>query len=158
MVPGEGPTEGGMVVGEAPGFQEVKHGRPFIGPSGNFLFTYLASLGITRDKLYITNVVKEIPLDESHKVRRPTEKEILTWATLLTVEITEVAPKAILCLGRTAVNHLMMGDHTTVDFGDNDGYYFAAWHPSFLLNGASGIEDARQVWLEQLRPFAEALA
>ena len=155
MVPGEGPHGGGMIVGEAPGRTEVKLNRPFVGAAGNYLWNALGQLGVLREEVYVTNVVKEMPLDSSGRIRRPYQDEIDAWASYLSTELVEVAPVAVLCLGRTAVDHLMMGH---LEFGKNDGYYYAAWHPSFFLHGANGDPDAPNVWLEtHLRPWAEAL-
>src|SRR5690348_14056798 len=58
-VPGEGPPDAEvMFIGEAPGYHENVQGRPFVGPSGHFLDELLASIGLRRDQVFITNVVK----------------------------------------------------------------------------------------------------
>jgi DNA polymerase len=144
-----------MIVGEAPGAREEEAGRPFVGPAGALLDTALQALGVRRDECYVTNVVKEVPRRSDGKIRAPYDMEIEAWAGLLAVEIVELAPEAILLLGkRTAVRHLA----PELEPGQNDGYYFAAWHPSYLLHGANGLENAREIWLDgHLRPWAERL-
>ena len=58
-VPGEGPEDAEiMFIGEAPGFHEDQQGRPFVGAAGQFLEELLESIGLTRDDVYITNVIK----------------------------------------------------------------------------------------------------
>src|SRR5689334_11228966 len=58
-VPGEGPSDAEiMFIGEGPGYHEDMQGRPFVGPSGRFLEELLASIGLRRDQVFITNVVK----------------------------------------------------------------------------------------------------
>lgn len=155
MVAGFGPKNArGMIVGEAPGFKEAEVGRPFVGASGALLDVALNALGVRRDECYVTNVVKEVPVNSEGKIRKPMLVEIQAWASLLATEISEVAPVAILLLGGTARIALA----PELSAGENDGHYFCAWHPSFLLHGGGTIEDAREVWLEsQLRPWAEAL-
>jgi len=153
MVPGVGPSDAkGMVIGEAPGFEEEKLHEPFVGKSGQHLFLHLGALGLRRAELYVTNVVKEMPLDEVGKIRRPTEREINRWSTFLGIEISSVAPVAILCLGRTAMDHLMPEG---TKFGERFGSYYSAWHPAHLL-----YHDEPELllrWIDQLRPFAEAV-
>jgi DNA polymerase len=141
-----------MVVGEAPGFEEEKAGEPFVGKSGQLLWMHLGALGLRKGDLYVTNVVKEIPLDEQGKIRRPTEVECIRWSSFLGVEIASVAPVALLCLGRTATDALMPQDTKA---GERFGSYFAAWHPAHLLYHDE--PDLKLQWIEQLRPFAEAV-
>lgn len=155
MVAGEGPKDArGMIVGEAPGFQEVEQGRPFVGKSGRLLDTALKALGVPREEVYITNVVKDIPLNSEQRVRRPYPEEIDAWNTMLAIEITEVAPLGILCLGRVAVDHLMgLG----TGFGDQSGTYYSAWHPAYVLRQQDNI-DVFGIWIdEQMRPWADVV-
>lgn len=72
-VPGEGDPEADiMFVGEAPGAQEDREGRPFVGASGKFLGEMLESIGLTREQVFITNIVKFRPPDN----RDPSKEEI----------------------------------------------------------------------------------
>ena len=156
-VPGQGPPNAaGMIVGEAPGFEEEKQHVPFVGQSGQFLFLHLGALGLRRENLYVTNVVKAVPLDSAGRIRKPNEREIGAWQAFLDIEIQNVAPKAILCLGRTAVDHLMPKG---TQFGEHWEAHFAAWHPAHLLydEDPESNHKKRLTWVDQLMPFAEAV-
>lgn len=162
MVPGIGPQPSlGMIVGEAPGRKETRDGRPFVGRAGKLLETALRACGVSRDEVYITNVVKELPLDSEDRIRRPYPAEIAAWLPILQGEIENTAPAAILALGRTATSTLIPlsdpDDAEVIPFGSKIGNIYTAWHPSFLLHGANGNEPAYEDWLEQIRPWAEAL-
>lgn len=156
MVPGEGPQPClAMIVGEAPGKTEVAQGRPFVGSSGQSLETALRALGLSREDCYITNVVKEMPLDASGRIRRPYADEIVAWAPILVGEIENTAPRSILALGRTAVGALTGLPADEVPFGSKIGNVYTAWHPAYLLyRHERGMEAA---WLNQIRPWAASL-
>ena len=156
-VPGQGPPDAkGMIVGEAPGFEEKKQLAPFVGNSGQFLFTILTGLSLRREDLYVTNVVKDVPVDSAGRIRKPNEREILAWSPLLAYEIETHAPAAVLCLGRTAVDQLMTPGTA---FGNQEGTFFSAWHPAHLLYEENPERDNEKMleWIQQLRPFAEAV-
>jgi len=73
-VPGEGPVDADiMFVGEGPGFHEDRQGRPFVGQAGRFLEELIGSIGLSRDQVYITNVVKYRP--PNNREPTPQEKE-----------------------------------------------------------------------------------
>ena len=147
-VPGEGPVPSErMIIGEAPGSKEVEMGRPFVGKSGILLGTALKELGLRRDDIYVTNVVKFHPQDESSKTRPPTFKEC-SWAyhNELMEEITRVRPAKSLALGKTAQR---WGGVPGV------GIMVKAWHPAYVLRNGGYGSDVYKLWFEQLRPFAE---
>ena len=99
-VPGEGsPTAQLMFIGEGPGFQEDKQGRPFVGPSGKFFTELLASIGLRREDVFITNMVKCRPPDN----RDPYPGEITSCSKYLDEQIRLIRPKAIVTLGRHAL-------------------------------------------------------
>lgn len=164
MVPGEGPQPAlGMIVGEAPGRQEIAEGRPFVGRAGKLLDTALRAAGVSRDKVFVTNVVKELPLDSERRIRRPFSEEIEAWRPILEGEIQNTAPAAILALGRTAAGTLT-GLEGTIPWGSKIGNVYVAWHPSYCLRrGATSAfptfyhSTVMGEWLEQIRPWAEAL-
>ena len=161
MVAGEGPQPAkGMIVGEAPGKKETEAGRPFVGPSGRLLDSVLNALGVRRDECYITNVVKEWPLDSDGRTRAPYQEEIDAWLPILEGEIEHTAPVAILSLGRPATNALIPlsdpDDWNVIPFGSKVGNIYTAWHPAFLLHTGRHPERMEE-WLEQVRPWAEAL-
>lgn len=148
----------GVIVGEAPGREEEKAGRPFVGPSGRLLDTALAALGVPRGSVYVTNVVKFWPRDLDGKTRRPLEEEIEEWMPLLEEEILNAAPVCVLALGATAFRALTGSDERAPwgVYGDYDGLHLVpAWHPSYVLRSGKYGEQAQ--WLEQLRTWARKL-
>lgn len=100
-VPGEGSVDAKlMLVGEAPGAQEDKLGRPFVGASGKFLEEMLASIGLKRDDVYITNIVKFRPPSN----RDPFQEEIEACLPYLLGQIKIIQPELIIFLGRHSMN------------------------------------------------------
>ncbi len=96
-VPGEGPVDAGvMFVGEAPGYYEDRQGRPFVGASGRLLERLLAGIGLTREEVFITNVVKCRPPGN----RDPLPAEIETCRPWLSRQIALIDPLVIVTLGR----------------------------------------------------------
>ncbi|RMF83330.1 MAG: uracil-DNA glycosylase [Nitrospinota bacterium] len=96
-VPGEGAEQAEiMLVGEAPGFHEDRQGRPFVGAAGRYLEELLASIGLQRQEVYITNVVKCRP----PRNRNPLAQEIAACRPYLEQQITLIRPKLIVTLGR----------------------------------------------------------
>jgi DNA polymerase len=92
-----------MLVGEAPGEREAKSGRPFVGASGRFLDELLASIGVKREDVYITNVVKDRPPEN----RDPSPAEIKLYTPLLMKQIEIIQPRVIATLGRFAMSFVM---------------------------------------------------
>jgi DNA polymerase len=96
-VPGEGPAHSEiMFIGEGPGFHENEQGRPFVGAAGRFLEELLAKIGLTREQVFICNVVKCRPPGN----REPLPEEIEACAEYLERQIRAVNPKVIVTLGR----------------------------------------------------------
>ena len=92
-----------MFVGEAPGRNEAKTGKPFCGAAGKVLDQLLAHVKLTRDSIYITNIVKDRPPEN----RDPTAKEIEVYGPFLDRQIEIVQPKVIIALGRYAMGYVM---------------------------------------------------
>lgn len=92
-----------MLIGEAPGENEAKTGRPFVGRAGQFLNELLASVGIPREEVYITNIVKDRP----PKNRDPLPEEIELYAPFLDRQIETIRPKVIATLGRFSMVYIM---------------------------------------------------
>lgn len=96
-VPGEGPaTAKIMFIGEAPGFNEDRQGRPFVGASGQFLSELLALVGLRRQDVFIANVVKHRPPNN----RDPEPDEIAACGLFLERQINVIDPRVIVTLGR----------------------------------------------------------
>jgi len=92
-----------MFIGEAPGKNEAMTGRPFCGAAGKILDELLASIGIDRKEVYITNILKDRPPDN----RDPLPAEVELYAPFLDRQIETIAPKAIIPLGRHAMSYIM---------------------------------------------------
>lgn len=156
-----------MLVGEAPGKEEVRVGRPFQGPAGKVLNELLERVGIPRQKLWITNLVKIRPFVETcrNKVNRPPRAgEIAAHADILRDEIRIIRPRVILCLGATAASALI---HPNFRVGVERGHWFpgsddsllaATYHPSYLLRlRGPDYETARDAMAaDLLRAWAQA--
>ncbi|MCB0107711.1 MAG: uracil-DNA glycosylase [Caldilineaceae bacterium] len=103
-VSGEGdPQAEIMFVGEAPGENEAKSGRPFVGASGRLLDELLAGIGLERQKVYITNIVKDRP----PKNRSPRVGEIRLYFPFLVRQIAVIQPRVIATLGRFAMDAML---------------------------------------------------
>jgi uracil-DNA glycosylase len=99
IVSGEGPAEAKvMLVGQNPGSEEAKQGRPFVGRAGRYLDDVLEKNGIDRRRLYITSVVKETTAGN----RRPTAQQISYWMPYLIGEIERVKPEIVVLMGEVA--------------------------------------------------------
>ena len=106
-VPGEGPADARvMLIGEAPGWNEDQQGRPFVGAAGKFLEELLASAGMKRDEVFITNVVKSRPPGN----RDPLPDEIAACAPYLERQIEVIDPEVIVTLGRFSMARWFPGE------------------------------------------------
>ena len=105
-VPGEGPADADiMFIGEGPGFHEDRQGRPFVGAAGQFLEELLASIGLTREDVYITNVIKCRPPGN----RDPQPNELAACSEYLDRQIASIRPQIIVTLGRFSMARYFPG-------------------------------------------------
>ena len=96
-VPGEGPSDAQiMFIGEGPGYQEDRQGRPFVGPAGRFLEELLASIGLRREDVFIANMVKCRPPNN----RDPLPSETSACSKYLDRQIELINPRLLVTLGR----------------------------------------------------------
>lgn len=103
-VPGEGSSQAKIIfVGEAPGLNEARTGRPFCGQAGNILDELLESVGIKREDVYITNIVKDRPPDN----RNPKPEEITACSFYLDRQIEEIKPEVVCALGNFSTSYVM---------------------------------------------------
>ena len=103
-VVGEGDCDANILfVGEAPGKNEAKTGKLFCGASGKFLTELIESIDLTRDKVYITNIVKDRPPEN----RDPTPEEITLYGGFLDRQIEIIQPRIIATLGRLSMDYVM---------------------------------------------------
>jgi uracil-DNA glycosylase len=158
-----------MFVGEQPGDQEDKQGRPFVGPAGRELDRALGEVGIARDDVYITNVVKHFKFEERGRRRihqTPKRFEIDACRPWLDEELRIVDPDALVLLGATAAKALLGGSfrltHHRGELLDSElaPIVTATIHPSAILRApddAARIEQ-RESFADDLRVVASALA
>lgn len=123
-----------MIVGEAPGAEEDKTGIPFVGKSGQLLNKMLLAIGISRDDVFISNVLKCRPPQN----RDPQPNEIQSCAQYLTKQLEIINPKVILALGRYAAIRLLnvtdsMGNFRKKIHSYNEIPLIVTYHPSALL-------------------------
>jgi DNA polymerase len=128
-----------MVIGEAPGEQEDKQGKPFVGKSGKLLDSMLASVGHARERdVFIANVIKCRPPGN----RDPLPEEVATCSPYLTRQIAAVQPELILVLGRFAAQTLLgstapisslRGRPHEIDVEGKPVPVVVSYHPAYLL-------------------------
>jgi DNA polymerase len=157
-----------MMIGEQPGDQEDKAGKPFIGPAGQVLDDALAEVGIDRREVYVTNSVKHFKWEPRGARRihaKPGAREIQACKPWLTAELQVVKPQMVVCLGATAAQALMGKEfRITKSRGEifRDTPY-APWlmataHPSSILRvPAEDREAAYRAFVEDLRIAAGEL-
>ena len=106
-VPGEGASNAEiMFIGEGPGYQEDRLGRPFVGPAGQFLEELLKSIGLTRQQVFIANMVKCRPPQN----RDPTPAEMKACGKYLDRQIELINPNLIVTLGRFSLARFFPGE------------------------------------------------
>ncbi len=109
-VVGEGPRDSSiMFVGEQPGDEEDRVGRPFVGPAGKMFDRALAEAGIDREDVYITNAVKHFKFEPRGKRRihkKPAASEVNACRPWLETEVNLVRPAVVVCLGATAAQSI----------------------------------------------------
>ena len=130
-VPGEGPDAAELLfIGEGPGFHEDRQGRPFVGPAGNFLEDLLQSIGMSRDQVYIANMVKCRPPDN----RDPVPSEIAACSKYLDRQIELLDPLLIVTLGRFSTSRFIPGQSISRLRGRlrrvNGRHIFPVMHPA----------------------------
>lgn len=133
-----------MFVGEAPGADEDRQGRPFVGAAGKLLDKILAAAKISREEVFITNIIKCRP----PRNRMPAKEEVAACLPHLQRQIRLIAPKIIVCLGALATQTLI-DDKARVSvvrgqwFERYNARIMATFHPAALLRDAS---KKRPVW------------
>lgn len=137
-VPGEGNPEARiLLIGEAPGFHEDAQGKPFIGNSGKFLTELLEKAGLSREEVFITNVVKHRPPGN----RDPLPDEISACAHFLDRQIAIIDPDVIVTLGRFSLARYFPGERISKIHGqpkEIDGRYVVPmYHPAAALHNGS---------------------
>lgn len=139
-----------MLVGEAPGRDEDIRGEPFVGKAGKLLSAMLAALGLSREAVYLANVVKCRPPDN----RDPVQEERAACAPFLEAQLAQVQPELVIALGRVAAETLL---GTDLPIGKLRGQVhqmphrsvplIVTYHPAYLLRNP--IHKAR-AWQDLL--------
>ncbi len=152
-VPGEGdPDTEVLFVGEGPGMNEDREGRPFVGRAGALLEQLLGHIGWTRDDVFITNVVKCRPPGN----RDPEPDEMAACAPFLRRQVEALDPSVVVTLGRFSMATFMPGVRITQahgttrqadpETGARDATVFAMYHPAYALRNPAvereSYEDA----------------
>ena len=127
-----------MIIGEGPGANEDKEGLPFVGRAGQLLDKMLNAINLSRENVYITNVVNFRPPEN----RKPTEEEIKRYLPFLKKHIKLISPKIVLLLGSTAMNTILKNNEVISKIRGKwfeqkiDGFKFnviVSFHPAYLL-------------------------
>lgn len=146
-----------MLVGEAPGYEEERQREPFVGPAGQKLTGILKAMGLGRDEVYISNIVKFRPATprQTTNNRKPSAAEMASCLPFIRAEAAIIQPECIIALGGTAAEGLL---ENASSVGSLRGSWHAfegtplrvTYHPSFLLRNDSDLTTKRQVWEDML--------
>jgi uracil-DNA glycosylase len=158
-----------MLVGETPGDQEDRQGKPFVGPAGRELDKALARAGIDRADAYVTNAVKHFRFEERGKRRihqKPEGRHVKACRPWLEAELRQIRPEAVIVMGATAARSLLgpsfrvTQERGTLLDSDLAPVVVATIHPSAILRERD--DDARHLQREaftsDLQVAAEALS
>ena len=127
-----------MIIGEGPGANEDKEGKPFVGRAGKLLDKMLESIKLNRKNVYISNVVNYRPPQN----RKPTDEEIRRYLPFLQKHIEIINPRILLLLGSTALNAIIgneiviskaRGKWVYKKIGNTETNVIASFHPAFLM-------------------------
>lgn len=149
LVFGEGnPNADIYCLGEGPGFHEDQHGRPFVGVAGQLLDRTLASIGLKRADVYISNVVRFRPPQN----RDPLPEEIAAFQPYVDREIEIINPKIIVTLGRFSMNKFLPGELISrihgkprvVKFKGKDVTIVPMYHPAAALRAGAIMEQFKE--------------
>ena len=157
-----------MMIGEQPGDQEDRQGRPFVGPAGKLLDKCLHEASIDRKKVYVTNTVKHFRWEPRGKLRihkKPSMKEIHACRPWLDAELEAVRPEIIVCLGAVAAQSLLGSafkitqTHGEVQEVKGMPPIIATLHPSAILRARTDEDRERdtKIFLDDLRRVADLL-
>lgn len=143
-----------MIIGEAPGADEDRIGKPFVGRSGHLLEKMLNAIGLKREEVYITNVLPWRPPGN----RTPTDGEVAVCLPFLKKQIDIIKPQIILLLGGSAANALLDNNEPIsklrgrwleyVGLDKNKIAALASFHPAFLLRNSA---QKAKAWVDFLR-------
>jgi len=158
-VPGVGNPKAEIVfIGEAPGRSEDLAGKPFVGAAGKFLEEMLSAIKLSREEIYITNIVKYRPPGN----RDPLPEEKASCREWLLEELRSISPKLIVFLGRHALNNFFPSEQISKTHGKllikqfagmPTKYFYALYHPAAALYNGS----MREVLMEDFKKIPKIL-
>jgi len=150
-----------MFVGEAPGADEDAQGEPFVGKAGQLLTKIIQTMGLTRETVYIANILKCRPdtPGEAAGNRKPTPVEMQTCIPFLHEQIDLIRPKVLVALGATAVEGLLGKTVGITRLRGNWQMYrgiplMPTYHPAYLLRNQA-MSEKRRVWEDMLQVMAK---
>ncbi len=168
IVLGDGKVDSSIfLIGEAPGKNEVELKKPFVGQAGKYLEEFLEVLGLSRENLYITNVVKYRPTKKSDKTgrlinRTPTKKEINEFTNYLISEIDIIKPKIIVILGNTPLKSIynekakigeLHGRLIEIVIKDKTYRMFPLYHPAAVIYR----QELKKVYMKDLKKLKKVI-
>lgn len=146
-----------VLVGEAPGYEEERKREPFVGPAGQKLNDILKAMGLSREEVYISNIVKFRPATprQTTNNRKPSPEEMAACLPFIRAEIDIIRPACIVALGGTAAEGLLNLAGTVGSMRGSwhefDGIPVrVTYHPSYLLQSGANLSIKRQVWEDML--------
>lgn len=146
-----------MFVGEAPGADEDRQGEPFVGAAGQLLTKMIQAMGLTRDSVYIANILKCRPdtPGQAYGNRKPAPEEMQTCISWLQEQIDIIRPKVLVGLGATAIEGLLGKTAGIMRLRGQWHSYrdiplMPTYHPAFLLRNQA-ITEKRKVWEDLLQ-------
>lgn len=146
-----------MLVGEAPGYHEEREGNPFVGEAGQKLDGILKAMGLSREEVYISYIVKFRPATprQTTNNRKPTPEEMAACLPFIRAEIGIVKPACIIALGETAAAGLLGLDDAVASMRESWHTFEGTpvrvtYHPSTLLQTNAASATKRQLWEDML--------
>lgn len=134
-----------VFIGEAPGKEENKQGKSFVGRSGKLLDKWINEIGLGEKDFCVINVVPVIPLNKEKGIRKPTDEEIDYFLPLTKKFLEKLGPSIIVLLGRSAASIFDPALKVGQVKNWNNFKIFFIYHPSYYLrNGGKGFEEALQ--------------
>ena len=153
-----------MLIGEAPGYEEEKKGELFVGPAGQKLDDILKAMGLSRDEVYLSVIVKFRPATprQTTNNRKPNPQEMAACLPFIRAEIDIVRPACIIALGGTAAEGLLglNGSVATMrgSWHTLDGIPVrVTYSPGYLLQSNANLTIKRQVWEDMLLVMEELI-
>jgi DNA polymerase len=172
LIFGDGDVDSPIIlIGEAPGKNEILQGKPFVGQAGKNLDEFINVLGIQKTDLYITNVVKMRPYKINEQTgreanRTPTKKEVGIFSPHLMRELEIIKPKLVVTLGNIALKCITQDEKASIGnlhgspiemkFGDVSFSLFPLYHPASIIYKAD-LKDTYNADLLKLKDFLKSL-